>query len=230
MKIQQECSSRAVTRLCHFTQSRNLAHILGDCTGILSRSALVSADLPHNPTDSDRYDGCDDLVCCSLEYPNAYYFAKVREQDHLFKDWVVLLISPIFIWTPGTKFCPCNAATAHGKYIGEGYKAFSSLFSSPSAGRGVNRSNTHLVCSPTDIQAEVLVPDPISLDAITAIAVESEGQAEREICRAKLQGLSIDKPIIVVPDFYNKDKLAGAIRSGNRVPEGIYNIGGHHGQ
>lgn len=114
MRIRRECNRRGITRLCHFTQSRNLAHILGDCVGILSRRRLESNDLPYNPTDPDRWDGCEHLVCCSIEYPNVYYFAKVREQDHLFKDWVVLLIKPDFLWTPGTKFCPCNAATARG--------------------------------------------------------------------------------------------------------------------
>ena len=66
--------------------------------------------MPHNPTDPDRYDGRDDLICCSIEYPNTYYFVKVREHDHLFKDWVVLLIEPSYLWHPDTCFCPCNAA------------------------------------------------------------------------------------------------------------------------
>jgi len=44
MRIRRECNRRGITRLCHFTQSRNLAHILGDCVGILSRRRLESND------------------------------------------------------------------------------------------------------------------------------------------------------------------------------------------
>jgi hypothetical protein len=229
-RIQRDCVNRGITRLCHFTQSRNLAHILGDCTGILSRRSLESAGLPHNPTDPERYDGCDHLICCSLEYPNTYYFAKVREQDHLFKDWVVLLIKLDFLWTAETMFCPCNAATARGRYVGAGYDAFLSLFANTAPGISFTRPRTHLLCAPTNIQAEVLIPDPIALDAIMAIAVESDTQAEREICRATLQGLSLDKQILVVPDFYNRTRLARFIQGGNRVTEYIYNNGGSHGQ
>ncbi len=229
-RIQRECRQRGVTRLCHFTQSRNLAHILGDCGGILSRSRLENENLPHNPTDPDRWDGCEDLICCSLEFPNVYYFAKVREQDHLFKDWVVLLIKPDFIWMPGTKFCPCNAAKQRGTYIGEGYGAFISLFANTAPGITFTRPSRHLACAATNVQAEVLVPDPIPLDDITAIAVADEEQAKREICRATLQGLSIDKDILVVPDFYRTTGLARTIQSGNRVNEIIFDNGGCHGQ
>jgi len=229
-RIQRECQRRGITRLCHFTQSRNLAHILGDCDGILSRHRLRASDLPHNPTDPDRWDGCEDLVCCSLEYPNVYYFARVREQDHLFKDWVVLMIKPDFLWMPGTKFCPTNAATERGAYIGEGYGAFISLFADTAPGISFSRPAGHLSCAPTNIQAEVLVPDPIPIDDITAIAVADEDQARREICRASLQGLSIDKDILVVPDFYQRQRLARTIQRGNRVNEIIFDNGGDHGQ
>lgn len=230
IRIQQECNRRGVTRLCHFTQSRNLAHILGDSTGILSRRRLESTDLPHNPTDPNRYDGCEHLVCCTLEYPNPFYFARVRDSDHLFKDWVVLILCPDLIWASGTYFCPCNAATARGAYIGEGYDKFASIFLTNPPGSRFSRSTSHLLCSPTDIQAEVLVTDPIPLDAIMAIAVESEDQANREICRAELQGLTIDRQIIIAPDFYNKTYLSSSIQRGIRVNEAIYNYGGRHVQ
>lgn len=199
ISIQRECRSRGITRLCHFTQSRNLAHILGDCGGILSTQRLQAEDLPHNPTDIDRWDGCEDLICCSLEFPNVYYFSRVRTKDRLFKDWVVLMIKPHFLWMPGTKFCPTNAATAGGDHIGEGYESFLSLFAETGPGISFNRRRGHLQCAPTNVQAEVLIPGPIRLDDITAIAVADEYQARLEIFRASLQGLSINgsSPLIV---------------------------------
>jgi hypothetical protein len=84
--IRQECASRGITRICHFTQSRNLAHIFDDPLGLCSTRTLQEHDLPHNPTDTERFDGRNDLICCSIEYPNTYYFIKVREREPLFKD------------------------------------------------------------------------------------------------------------------------------------------------
>ena len=178
-RIQRECRSRGIKRLCHFTQSRNLAHILGDCKGILSTQSLQAEDLPHNPTDANRWDGCKDSICCSLEFPNVYYFESVRRKDRLFKDWVVLMIKPNFLWMPGTKFCPTNAATENGSYITEGHKSFLSLFDRTAPGIRFDRPEDHLRCAPTNLQAEVLVPGPIPLDDITAIAVVDKDQARR---------------------------------------------------
>lgn len=233
MKIQNECRCRGITRLCHFTQSRNLAHILGDCNGILSTRSLRAMGLPYSPTDEGRHDRREHLICCSLEFPNAFYFANARGRDRLFKDWVVLMIKPDFLWQSGTEFCPTNAATAGGTHIRGGYDGFISLFADTvpgTLGNFFKRSPKHLQCAPTNIQAEVLVPDPIPVDAIMAIAVENEEQASKELCRARLQGLSINKGILVAPDFYQAQSLAHAIQSGNRVKEPFFNNGGNHGQ
>ncbi len=229
-RIQKECQRRGITRLCHFTQSRNLAHILGDCHSVLSKQRLMEEDLPYNPTDRDRWDGCEDLVCCSIEFPNAFYFAKVRQQDHLFKDWVVLVIKPDYLWKPGTKFCPTNAATERGSHIKEGFESFQSLFERRVLGVSTDRSERHLPCSPTNIQAEVLVQDPIPLDDIISIAVADEEQAMREICRASLQGISINQHIqfLVAPDFYQKDQLVRSIQHGQRVNEALFDYIGDY--
>jgi hypothetical protein len=107
---------------------------------------------------------------------------------------------------------------------------FISLFADTAPGISFSRPTRHLLCAPTNVQAEVLVPDPIPLDSIMAIAVADEEQAKREICRATLQGLSVDKDILVVPDFYRTTRLARTIQSGNRVSEISFDSGGRHGQ
>lgn len=221
--IQQECINRGITRLCHFTQSRNLSHIFGDTIGLCSTKTLQSFDMPYNPTDLGRYDGRDDLVCCSIEYPNTYYFSKVRDQDHLFKDWVVLLIDPSYLWHSGTFFCPCNAAKSNGSYIQSGIIGFRSLYAATSPGfTSYTRSHSHLPSAPTDIQAEVLLQDPIQLSSIIGIVVQSEEQALREICRFELQGLLIDKPIYIAPAFFQKSELSPLIQRGVRATETLY--------
>ena len=104
------------------------------------------------------------------------------------------------------------------------------MFAQTVPGIRFSRPPNHLPCCPTNIQAEVLVPDPIGLEDITAIVVADEDQAKREICRANLQGLTIDKQILIIPDFFNKNRLARAIQNGNRVTERSFNNGGRHGQ
>jgi len=220
--IKQEYIDRGITRLCHFTQSRNLAHIFDDPLGLCSTRTLQNHDMPHNPTDPDRYDGRNDLICCSIEYPNTYYFIKVREHDHLFKDWVVLFIDPSYLWHPDTCFCPCNAARSYGAHISTGIEGFRSLYYITSPGISFSRSMTHLPAAPTDIQAEVLLKDPIPLDHITGIAVQSNDQARREVCRLELQGISINKPIYIVPDFFHRTRLSSLIQSGVRANETLY--------
>jgi len=222
-QIYQEVLSRGVTRLCHFTQSRNLAHILGDCSGIISRKTLEEQGMPHNPSDPNRFDGRNDLICCSIEYPNAYYFAKARQQDRLFRDWVILYIEPSYLWSEGTYFCPCNAAVNCGSYIKKGFASFQLLYAQTTPMLTFyNRSSKHLPALPTNLQAEVLIPNSISLSSIKAIAVRGKIQAQKEILRLKLQGISFKLPIYIVPDFFDGPKLFQSIKSGVKIKEVLY--------
>ena len=207
-----------------------MAHIFDDPYGLYSTKTLRDNDMPHNPTDSSRYDGRDDLVCCSIEYPNTYYFAKVREHDRLFKDWVVLYIDLSFLWHPQTEFCPCNSARKCGFYIKTGLQGFLSLFALTSPGINFTRNTRHLPAAPTDIQAEVLVADPIPLESIIGVVVQDDAQAQREIYRLRLQGISLDKPIYVVPEFFNRKTVSQSIQDGSRITETLYNDGGRHGR
>jgi hypothetical protein len=187
--------------------------------------------MPHNPTDSNRYDGRDDLICCSIEYPNTYYLHNVKNKEPLFLDWVVLYIDYKHLWSSDTCFCHRNAAADFGRHIAQGIVAFDKLFSSSTSGSGgrmFNRYHNHLECCPTDIQAEVLLKDPIPLDSIIGIAVQSEEQAQREICRLNLQGIFIDKPIYIAPDFFQRTTLSGLIQQGVRANEKLYRNGGHY--
>ena len=82
----------------------------------------------------------------------------------------------------------------------------------------------------TDIQAEVLVPDPIPLESIIGIAVRNDDQAQREICRLDLQGIALNKPIHIVPEFYNRATLSRLIQGRRRATEILYTDGGQHGR
>lgn len=222
--IKQEVESRGITRLCHFTPSRNLVHILTGTTGILATKKLQKDERSvFTSTDLKRLDGHEACICCSIEYPNAWYFDKAKSKDELFKDWVVLFINPKYLWLPGTRFCRRNAASSSGKSVAEGEQAFFSVFAqsvSGAGGQNFTRSNTHLACCPTDNQAEVLIPDQIGTADILAIVVPTETQAKNEAARLSILGVPGDRfNFVIAPTLFDKQSLSNSIRSGKRPIE-----------
>jgi hypothetical protein len=222
--IEHEVQRRGITRLCHFTPSRNLVHILTGTTGILATKHLQEDERSiFTQTDLERLDGHQEYICCSIEYPNVWYFDKAKSKDILFKDWVILFISPRYLWLAGTRFCPRNAASSYGRNIREGEQAFLAMFSDavPGAyGKTRSRSYNHLDCCPTDDQAEVLISDAIPIEDILAIAVPTEKQAKNEAVRLQILGVSEDKyKLVIAPDLFDTTKLSQLIRSGKRPTE-----------
>lgn len=220
-EIKREALRRGITRICHFTPTRNLLHIASGRQGILATKHLASDERAiFNPTDLLRLDNYPDHISCSIEYPNVWYFAKKRSEEIIFPDWVILLIKPDYLWLEGTKFSPVNAARGSGRYIGEGFKAFQALFADHPPGSRQKRGAAHLPCCPTDDQAEVLVPDKIKIEDVLAIAVKDESQAKNERARLKYSDVDPDTfNFIIAPDFYNKRSLSLMIRRGVRPIE-----------
>lgn len=230
-QIEMEFKNRGIKRLCHFTQSRNLAHIFGDLLGLCSTKTLKKYDMPYTPTDLDRLDGRDDLVCCSIEYPNTFYFDTARCRDKLFKDWVVLMIDPSHLSQPDTEFSPCNASAENGIYIKKGFNQFVSLFAETSQGnRQFQRQLMHLNAVPTNLQAEVLLKGPIPLQSIIGLIFESELQVKREIFRLELQGINLRKPIYIFPECFQRDGLTSLIHQGKKTKLKIYRYRESNGQ
>jgi hypothetical protein len=222
--IKQEVERRGITRLCHFTPSRNLVHILTGTTGILATKKLQTDERSvFTPTDLQRLDRHENYICCSIEYPNAWYFDKAKSKDELFKDWVILFINPKYLWLPGTRFCPRNAASDYGNRVGEGKEAFLSMFAQSVPGaynKTWTRSNTHLACCPTDNQAEVLIPDTISIGDILSVAVQTHTQAKNEATRLSLLDVPEDRfNFVIAPTLFDKYKLSQCISSGKRPQE-----------
>ena len=226
--IKNAVESHAITRICHFTPSRNLVHILTGERGILATQYLQDNERDiFTPTDLKRFDGHTGYICCSIEYPNAWYFDIAKSKDILFTDWVVLFINPKYLWMPGTRFCPINAASNFGSPIAEGETAFMSMFApsiSGAKGRIFQRSARHLSCCPTDNQAEVLVPDIIGISDIMGIAVPTKSQAKNEAARLGILDIPEDKyTFIIAPDLFDKYKLSNFIQSGKRPDEIVWN-------
>ena len=213
--IRTSAVQRGITRLCHFTPSRNLGHIAHDPRGILASRHLDNDERAvFNPTDRERLDGHPDHVCCSIQYPNAWYFRRARDKEQLFQDWVVLLINAHYLWDVGAKFCPRNAAAEHGGLVREGVAAFEALFAKTVDGSNTySRGSCHPAFLPTDQQAEVLVPDRIQRRDVIGIAVRNTSQAKREVARLKiLDGTS--PSILIVPEFYDPNVLNNLLQTG----------------
>ena len=221
--IRHEARARGITRLCHFTPSRNLAHILA--SGRIQPRAQVPLDVL-NPTDEWRLDGRLDYVSCSLEFPNAWFFRIAREREETFRDWVILLVRPDSLWAPGTLFCPRNAAAGGAL---PGADAFIALFDSVvrgAYGKPFCRAPRHLEAAPTDDQAEVLVPGSIPTSHVLSVAVGSLEQAALEIGR--LQDAGVWEPglrFAVSPGLFDARGLSAAIRQGRRPPESVFRSG-----
>ena len=209
---------RGITRLCHFTPSRNLVHIASDSRGILASRHLQDDETTiFNPTDKARLDGYPDHVCCSIQYPNAWYFRKARENQRLFPDWVVLLIDARYLWEAGTKFCPRNAAAEHGQRVRGGIAVFDTLFANEVEGYRTYRRGPHRPdFLPTDEQAEVLILDRIGRGDVNGVVVRDDAQAAREASRLELAGLSVPR-IVIIPEFFEPLALSRDLRSG-RIP------------
>lgn len=226
-EIEQEAKRRGINRLCHFTPSRNLVHILTGETGILATKHLRTDERSvFTSTDLKRLDRHEGHICCSVQYPNAWYFTKAQSNEKLFKDWVVLLIDPKYLWQEEVRFCPRNAASGGGVHIVEGLAGFSSLFAGKvqgAYGQDRLRQPSHLPCCPTDDQAEVLVPDQIKLIDILAIAVKTEEQARNELARLKYVDVSLEQlRFIIAPKFFDKYSLSDAIRTSVLIEETVY--------
>ena len=220
--IQAEAKRRGITRLCHFTPSRNLGHIAAGKEGVLaSRHLRENEKDTFNPTDVNRLDGYPDHVCCSVQYPNAWYFKTARGREPLFLDWVVLFIRPDYLWRAGTEFSPRNAATKSGGLVRGGYEAFLALFAEDVG--NFSRGPDHPDFLPTDEQAEVLILDRVRRQDIIAVAVYDDAQARRENSRLGLLGLRL-APFVIVGEFYDPQRLSSLLRSG-RMPHERRHIG-----
>jgi hypothetical protein len=229
-EIRSEAETRGITRLCHFTPSRNLVHIASGGVGLMATQTLNSDERnAFTPTDLARLDGFPEHICCSIEYPNTWYLDKARVKDAVFRDWVVILINPRLLWRSGTLFCPRNAAAGHGSHVAGGADGFRRLFAAEvvgAGGRTFARSHARLASCPTDEQAEVLIPGTIGFPDIIGVVVRDEAQARNEVSRLRLLKLPQDLfKILIVPEFFDKNALSGYLRSGRRPTEKDWKAG-----
>jgi len=220
-KIKEEATKRGISRVVHFTQSRNLPQILLLSDGIRSSAHLKqnSPDL-FNPNDLQRIDNHEGHISCSIQYPNFWMYRVMKEREKLFENWAILVISADVLWQSGTLFSPRNAAASGGALLKSGYKRFSSMFDEKvsSGQRHFTRSPKMLASVPTDDQAEVMVRDSIPVSQIESIIVPTAESARLESVRLRRIGELPAVRWIVAPELFTSN-LSNMIRAGIRPTE-----------
>ena len=221
-------ASLPFTRLVHFTPARNLSHILRDGQLRSSKDLADNAADQFSPTDHARFDAHHNHLCCSFEYPNAYYRQLAGEKSEYvnYPNWVHFTLDRDLVGRPDTLFSGCNAAKGHGYYLKPGTRALLDCWANPSIPEGWIRRGTHHPGVPTDLQAEVLIPGPVSLSAVTGIIVASEAVA-RELY-GMLRRVHLDPDQLewrVAPVIYNKDSLRSHIHLGRTPTETVWTPG-----
>lgn len=209
-------NARGVTRLCHFTKLQSLTHIITSEEGILASNS-IRQDIK-NVTDTARYDGELDFVCCSVQYPNSWFLRKAKQNnsDEIFAEWVVIYIDLRILQYKTAKFCPCNASTARGRYINEDMRKIESIFNYSTRNRV--RTIKMLSCCPTDDQAEILIEYNIPRESIIGIATGNEDSAKRVYAMLKMYDLEFI-PVYIAPDVLTTE-WSNMIREG-RYPKEI---------
>lgn len=214
----EQIQERGISRLCHFTKAKNLTYILEDLKGIFA-SELIP---PHikDINDEIRLDNKLDYICCSVEYPNIYYLDRIKDNDKLFKEWIILSINPKIIVDKPCLFSPVNAATECGKYIEGGRIGFSKLYSQVinTNKRTINRDSKAIKACPTDLQAEVLVEKFIPKEYINAIIVQNQEEGKKQHFKLMMLGLDKNIKVIVAPELFKKESYS-KLRHGVKLEE-----------
>ena len=226
--VKRVALQRETTRICHLTPSRNFVHIATGGDGLLSTQTLQASERREfHQQDLQRIDGYPDYICCSIEYPNAWYLRKrqgsVAGEDRLFSDWVVLTIKPDYLWNDETLFCPRNAAAQGGRLVQAGVETFEGLFAPKVRGaydRDYVRTDERPRACPTDEQAEVLVRRRIALDDVLTIVTYDEAQARREYVRLTQLNVPSERiKLTICPQFFEPYPLKRLLERGERPVE-----------
>ncbi|QCX77243.1 hypothetical protein C9F11_17955 [Streptomyces sp. YIM 121038] len=221
--VLEQARDRGITRLCHFTKSANLSHIL-DTRQIRPVAVLQTAADAYRPVDTQRLDGAPEFTFLSVEYPNTWYLAQAASRDRHFQDWVVLTLNVDLLAAPGARFCAYNSARDRSAGARTGADGFNAMFAPTVTGKmTLRRERGHPSWWPTDDQAEIQIPGAIPLPAVRSVIVRDEQQAELEHFRHARFGMAaLLPPLVVAPVLFEKYALSRSVRSGKRPLETPY--------
>ncbi|HLO83727.1 MAG TPA: DarT ssDNA thymidine ADP-ribosyltransferase family protein [Nostocaceae cyanobacterium] len=185
--------ARGINHLVHFTCIENLYGICKE-GAILGVAKLKELKCPYQQIDDLRIDGKLKHIFCSITYYNFPYHYLISYKSSC---WVLLHIKTDYMWKDNTLFCTTNAATEGGAYLGKGLNKLQSLFEQEVyARRGIQTRFNKPDNLPTNIQAEVLVYESISLEDVIAIIVKNSMDVE------KVRNAGWEGEIKISPDLF----------------------------
>lgn len=144
---------------------------------------------------------------------------RVRGNEILFEDWVVILLSPEILSADGVLFSATNAASGYAS-IAPGLKGLAALYAPVVNTRSgkYTRLNTMVEACPTDAQAEALIPRAISRSMITGVAVTSLEQAWKEEERLACLGGIRKVRWFIAPNIFDGSWI-DMVKTGRRPKE-----------
>lgn len=187
-EIRTFCEERFILEVVHFTAMENLPTIHQH--GLLSRRELEARQITYRYTDSNRYDGINN-ICLSISFPNYQMFYSKRTSSS-FDEFAVLSLKPRLLWELRCYFCPTNAAKREISLLLQqdpsqfvGLEALRKLFADEAMTPNgvIKRADLKIPREyTTDPQAEVLCYQPIPSDFIRKIYVHSDNsQAVKQV-------------------------------------------------
>lgn len=216
-RFMNEITRRGISKLLHFTTNINVPYIFDE--GFIKPRSTLETSTDVNLSNSDfldkyRLDG-KDHTNCSIERINQKMMKFKKNnfsQNDFTKFFCVLAISPKYIYRKSTIFSITNAANNYNRNtigIDGSFEKFISLFDLEISYRD---SSGHFIKItrdkepdniPTDIQAEVLIHDNISVNDIIQIYVETEENLRMLKSVMKVSGIRVDPNLFKCnPDIF----------------------------
>lgn len=170
--IQAHAAAIQIPYLLHFTRVANLPSIMAHGLYPIGRAHEVGAVPLIN--DQLRLDGHRNGTSVSIGFPNSQMFYKYRK-DCEDVDWAILVLHPAALWNKDCAFCRHNAADARISALPlDALKtpgAFTGMFNEID-GHASREEQKLKTFDPTDVQAEVLIFDPIEPQCIRGVVFE----------------------------------------------------------
>lgn len=187
--IAEIVKKRRIEQLIHFTRCENIGPILE--RGLLSVSDLEMERLGAIRNDSLRLDEKPSAICLSVSFPNHRMFYKYR-CERPDADWAVVRLKPAILWELDCLFYEMNAADHRMRCRSasdvQGPSSFAAIFGDV----GVARPPKLPPSFPTDVQAEVLVMEPIDPSYILSVAFETQESHRRWAPLTENVGVTIE--------------------------------------
>ena len=197
MTVEEVIRGRGIEELLHFTTNKGITGILGDGE-VLPRSQLPTEKHLVNvypPNARTRYDVAHlDFVNLSITRINRRFF-DFSSNWHRHEDvwWCVLAFDPVIATHDGVQFASTNNMYSGCEHAtgGAGLDALFAERVRQYEGRYEHRRPDHPANWPTDRQAEVLYPGPLSTDYLRSIYVLSDAHHDVIATNADIYGRQV---------------------------------------